>query len=189
MTALTATANLLDLSELGGESRITTTLERGELEELRSAGGTPRLWFELGSEGEEEPQRLTVSLDDDDLRALLAAATGDELVLALDAAELAGVLEEPDVEAHGIRGALAVSLAVATTAIAAPTALAATPQAVKPAALKPAATSQKVGAAATTQVTRQVVRQQVARGASTKSQRSSPATFRTLTIIRAGIVR
>jgi hypothetical protein len=189
MTAITTTANLVDLAELDEVGQITTTLERGELEAVLSTGEAARLWFELGVGGEEEPQRLTVALSDDDVRALLAGSTGDDLVLALDAAELADMLEEPDVEAHGIRGALAVSLAVATTAIAAPTALAATPQSLGTSSLKPAVTSQQVGAAAATQVSRQVARQQIARGASAKSQRSSPATFKSLTIIRAGILR
>jgi hypothetical protein len=197
MTALTTTASLVELSSLDEETQIATTIDRAELEELLSAGSST-LWFELGVEGEAEPAKLTVDLGADGLRALLDRSTGDEIALVLDGQELAGLLEEPDVEAHGLRGALAVSLAVATTAIAAPSALAATQQSVGTASIGTAATSQqvsaattsqKVGAAATRQVSRQVVRQQLVRGASAKSQRASAYTFSQLKIIRAGVVR
>jgi hypothetical protein len=191
MTALTTTANLVELSALDEETTLTATLERSELESLLAADTSPLLWFELGVEGEPEPQRLTVELTDDDLRALLAASTGDEIPLALDASELADLLEEPDVEAHGMRQALAVSVAIATAAIAAPAALAATPQATSPAAtqqaVSAATTQQGVGAAATTQVVRQVVSQQLRPGA--KSQRLSPLKISSLSILRAGAVR
>ncbi len=189
MTALTTTANLVELTTLDEGSQLTVTLERGEVEALLSAGSSHQLWFEVGSEGEEEASRLTVELTDDDLRALLAGSTDDEVTLAFDGEELGGLLEEPDVEAHGLRGALAVSVAVASAAIAAPSALAATPQAVGTASVGAAATSQQAGAAATTQVSSQIVRQQIARGASAKSQRASAYTFAQLTILRAGAVR
>jgi hypothetical protein len=187
MTGLTTSANLVELSTLDEDSRITATLDRSELEALLDPQASHRLWFELGVEGEAEPQRLTLELSEEDIRALLAG-TGDELELALDGGEIAELLEEPDVEAHGLRGALAVSLAVATTAIAAPSALAATPQALT-ASVSPAVSSQQVGAAATTQVSSQIVRQQLVRGAAAKSQRASAYKFAQLTILRAGAVR
>lgn len=191
MTALTTTANLVELSTLDEDSQLTATLERSEIETLLSADGTNQLWFELGAEGT-EIQQLTVELTDDDLRALLAGSSGDEVLLALDGEAVANMLEEPDVEAHGLRAALAVSVAVVTTAIAAPAGLAATPQATSPAATQQsvgaATTQQGVGAAATTQVVRQIVSSQLRPGA-TKSQRVSPLKFHSLTILRAGAVR
>lgn len=191
MTALTTTANLVELSTLDVESQLTATLERSEIEALLSADGTNQLWFELGGEGA-EVQQLTVELTDDDLRALLAGSSGDEVVLALDGEAVADLLEEPDVEAHGLRAALAVSVAVVTAAIAAPAGLAATPQATSPAATQQsvgaATTQQGVGAAATTQVVRQIVSSQLRPGAA-KTQRVSPLKFHSLTILRAGAVR
>ena len=197
MTALTTTASLVELSSLDEERQVATTIDRAELEALLSAGDSAALWFELGVEGEAEPARLTVDLGADDLRALLDGSIGDEVALVLDGQELAGLLEEPDVEAHGLRGALAVSLAVATTAIAAPSALAATQQSVGTASIGSAAasqqvsaaTSQQVSAATTRQVSSQVVRQQLVRGAAAKSQRASAYKFSQLKIIRAGVVR
>ncbi len=190
MTALTTTANLVDPVTLDEESQLTATLERTEIEALL-AEGRRQLWFELGAEGEEDPYRLTVELTDDDLRALLGGSSGDEILLALDGEELATLLEEPDVEAHGLRGALAVSIAVASTAIAAPAGMAATSPALSPAASQQsvgaAARTQSVGAAARTQAVRQVVSQQLRPGA--KSQRTSPAKFKSLRILRAGAVR
>jgi len=193
MTALTTSANLVELSTLAEESTITTTLERSEIEMLLAADSSRRLWFELGVEGEAEARSVTLELADDDLRTLLAGSTGDDVLLALDGEELAGLLEAPDVEAHGLRGALGVSIAVATAAVAAPSALAATQQSIGTAAttqaVGAAATSQEVGTAAATQVSRQIVSQQIARGASTKPQRASAYKYSQLSILRAGAVR
>jgi len=192
MTALTTHANLVDLSALGEDSRLAVTLERSEVEALLGAEGSPLLWFELGVEGEEEPQRLTFELTDDDLRVLLSGSTGSEITLAVDGEALASLLDEPEVEAHGLRGAIAVSVAIATAAIAAPSALGATQQSVGTAAtsqaVSAAVSSQQVGAAATTQVSSQIVRSHVARGAA-RSQRASALKFSQLTILRAGAVR
>lgn len=191
MTGLTTTANLVELSTLDEASQLTATLERTEIDALLAEGGVHQLWFDLAAEGEADPYRLTVELTDDDLRALLAGEPGDDVLLALDGEELAGLLEEPDVEAHGLRAALAVSVAVATTAIAAPAGIAATQPAVSPATVQQsvgaATTQQAVGAAATTQVVRQIVSSQLRPGA--KSQKLSPLKLRSLTIIRAGVVR
>jgi hypothetical protein len=187
MTELTTTASLVELSTLDEESLLIATLERSEIEALLAPDASHRLWFELGVEGEADPQRLTLALTDDDLQSLLSRSTGDELTLALDGEGLTGLLEEPEVEAHGMRAALA--LAVTTAAIAAPSALAATPEAVETSSVAPAVTSQQVGAAATTQVSRQIVRQQLVRGAAAKSQRASAYKVAQLTILRAGAVR
>ena len=187
MSALTTTANLVDYASLE-EGAITATLEREDLDAL-AGGPTHKLWFELLREGETEPLRMTVELTDADVAALVAGAPGEEVILAFDRQELGGLLEEPDVEAHGLRGALAVSLAVVGTTIGAPAALAATPQSLETASVSPAVTSQQVGSAATTQVSSQIVRQQLARGASAKSQQASAYKFAQLSILRAGAVR
>jgi len=88
MTALTTTANLVEPSALGEDTRLTATLERSDVEALL-AEGHPQLWFELGTEGEADPYRLTVELTEEDLRALLAGSSGDEILLSLDGEELA----------------------------------------------------------------------------------------------------
>lgn len=193
MTALATSANLVDLSTLDEESRLTVTLDRSEVEALLASDSSPLLWFDLGVEGEEEPHRLTFELTGDDLRTLLSGSTGSEIALAVDGEALASLLDEPEVEAHGLRGAIAVSVAIATAAIAAPSALAATPQALGTAAtsqaVSAAVSSQQVGPAATTQVSSQIVRSQIVRGANVKSQRATALTFSQLTILRAGAVR
>jgi hypothetical protein len=92
---------------------------------------------------------------------MLRLATGDDVVLALDGETAAGLLDDPDVEAHGLRGALAI--AVATAAIAAPAGLAATPQAASP-ATTPQVSSQvssQISAATTPQVSSLVTTSQV----------------------------
>lgn len=199
MTALTATANLVEHSTIGEPTRITTTLGRSELEALLSADSPPMLWFDLGIEGEAEPQRLTLELTGADVQALLGASTDDGVLLAIDGEGLVGLLGEPEVEAHGMRGALAV--AIATAAVAAPSGLAATQQSVSAAVTQQsvsaavtqqgvgaAATSQQIGAAVTTQVSTQVVSAQRARSAA-KVQRAAPVKLASLTILRTGVVR
>lgn len=185
MHELRTTATLVELSTLDEASRLDATLDRDELEALLAGGDTPRLWFDVGVEGEPEPQRLTVGISDEDLRALLADTGDAEVALAIDGAALANLFEEPEVEGHGMRSALAIAAAAAATAIAAPAAMGATPQAVGAAAKQ-----QGVGAAATTQVSSQVVRSAIQRGASKSSvARSSALSFAKLRILRAGAVR
>jgi hypothetical protein len=187
---LTTTANLVEHSTLDETTRFTATFGRDELEALLSADTAPMLWFDLGIEGEAEARRLTVELTESDLEALLEGSGEDVVLLAIDGEGLAGLLDEPDVEAHGMRSALAV--AIATAAIAAPSGLAATQQGVGAAATQQgvgaAATSQQVGSAAATQVSSQIVRSQIARSAA-KPQRAAPVKFNSLTILRAGVVR
>jgi hypothetical protein len=184
MQELTTTANLVEYGSLGDSGSIATVLERSELEAALSADDFAGLWFELGNEEDEETQRLTLELTPADLEEILRLSSGDEVALALDADAVSGLLADPDVEAHGMRGALAV--AVATAAFAAPAGLAATPQVssqvssqVSPQVSSQVSTqvsSQVAGLGTSTQVTRQVtpaaarqVRAQVSRTQISKS--------------------
>jgi hypothetical protein len=161
MLEVTTTARLVDYAQLGEGSPYTATIERSELESALRAGRWPDLWLELGSE--EETRKLTVELPED-LEAMLESWPGDEVVFAFDADDLAGLFD-PEVEAHGIRGALAV--AVVAGAVAAPAGLAATPQAANP-QVTPQVTAQ-VSNLAAPQVTGAVSNAQVA-GVATRAQ-------------------
>ena len=144
---VTTSANLVEYDALDDSGSVTAVLARSDVEAALE-GDSPGFWFELGYEDEEE-SRLTIDLSPADLRTILGQTEGDEVVLALDGDWVSGVFEESDVEAHGLRGALAI--AVVAGAIAAPAGMAATPQ----------VSSASVGSQATPAAQSQVVRSQV----------------------------
>jgi hypothetical protein len=162
MQELTTAGHLVEYTALQGKGSFAAVLARTELEAALHADGSVGLWFELGHGGAEDTSRLTLEVTSEDVEKMLQSSPGDEIVLALDAEEVDGLLADSDVEAHGIRGALAI--AVATAAIAAPTSLAATPQVSSEVSSQVSSqvstevSPQVSGLVATTQVTRQVLR-------------------------------
>jgi len=184
MQELTTTATLVEYGTFEGGSPITAILARSELEAALNTHESAQLWFELGLDGDEETTRLTLDLTPTDLEEMLRRSTGDEVSLALDGDALAGLFADPDVEAHGLRGALAATVAIA--AIAAPTSLAAVPQTSGVAATAQrataAATVQTSGTAATAQISSVAAKAQIS-GVAAKAQIS-----KTL-VVRAGGVQ
>jgi hypothetical protein len=164
MQQLTTSATLVDYESLASESVITAAFSRRELEEALRADMQAGVWFELEG-GTDESRLLTVELSAADIEALLGSATEDSVIFAFDGEDVASLFGESDVEAHGLRGALAI--AVAAGAIAAPASLAASPQTVESAATSQQArasvTAQQASAAATSQVSSAGVRSQEAR--------------------------
>jgi hypothetical protein len=161
MPEVTTIASLVDYETLAGEESVTAVLERNALEAALGAD-SPGLWFEVGYE-DEDVSRVTVELARDDVEEILRLSSGDDVMLALHAAAVASLLDVPEVEAHGMRGAL--TIAVVAGAMMAPAGLAATPQ------LSPAGASAQ---AAKSQVSRASVESQLARGAA-RSQVSRAA--------------
>ncbi len=179
MQELTTTATLVEYGTFEGRSPITAILARSELEAALNTHESAQLWFELGLDGDEETTRLTLDLTPTDLEEMLRRSTGDEVSLALDGDALAGLFADPDVEAHGLRGALAATVAIA--AIAAPTSLAAVPQTSEVAATAQrataAATVQTSGTAATAQISSLAAKAQIS-GVAAKSQISKSLAVR-----------
>jgi hypothetical protein len=132
---------------------------RRELESLREAGEPAQLWVELEKEGNGGPKRLTIDLTPRDIDELLRHPNGDDLLIALDGYALHGLFDDGDVEAHGLRGVLAI--AVVAAGIAAPAGLAASPQAT-------------IAAGANLQVSKAAAAAQAANPAS-KAQVANPA--------------
>lgn len=192
MHGLTITANLVEYEALDDTSTITTVLSRSELEEALGADESTRLWIEVGQEGGEELGRLAIELAPTEIDEVLRRSTGDDVVLALDAAGVASLLDDPDVEAHGLRAALAI--AVTSAAILAPAGQAAVAQTAETAAtaqrVGAASTSQQVGAAATTQVSSLAAKAQVSSVAA-RSQVSKSLALKgaSLKLLRSGLVR
>lgn len=189
MQELTTTATLVEYGTLEDGDPIAALFARSELEAALEADESVGLWFELGRVEDEETRRLTLELSSGDIEEMLRVAPGDEVIVALDADALESYLGEPDVEAHGMRGALAI--AVATAAVAAPSGLAAVPQVSSAAATSqistPAARVQVSNIAATAQISRAADRAQVRDlGAKTQISRSLVLKAAGLKALRAG---
>ncbi|HXG75468.1 MAG TPA: hypothetical protein VNJ53_02770 [Gaiellaceae bacterium] len=128
MHELTTSAILVDEGALDLERAPTAVLPRAELEAARAASAPARLWFDVGTE--EETRRVEVDLELAQIEALLGQPGGYDIVLALDADGLTGLFEDGEVEAHGLRAALAI--AATSAAVLAPVSQAALPQSVNP---------------------------------------------------------
>ncbi len=176
MQELTTSAQLVEYETLTDGS-MNAVFARSELEATLHADESAGVWFEFGYEGEEETRLLTIELATADIEKILGGASGDDVALALDADAVAGLFDDSEVEAHGLRGALAI--AVTTAAIVAPASLAASPQTADAASTaqraSAAATAQQASAAATAQRSSAAATAQRARAAAT-TQVSSLAT-------------
>ena len=154
MQEVTTTASLVEYSTLEGEGPVTAVLARTDIE-AALAIDSPGLWFDVGYE-DDDAGRLAISLAPADLEEILRVSEGDEVTLALDGDWVTGAFADPpDVEAHGLRGAIAI--AVVAGAIAAPAGMAATPQ------VSGAATPQVSSASVESQVSSAAARSQVSR--------------------------
>lgn len=164
MHELTTTATVVEHEAL--DDSFVVAFSRRELEALRDSGEPAQLWVELEREGNGGPKRVAIDLSRPDIEELLQHPNGDDLLIALDGYALNGLFDDAEVEAHGLRSAIAI--AVIAAAAAAPAGLAATPQ-----AANPAATAQKVGAAASAQANPAASAQRI--NPATSAQRVNPA--------------
>jgi hypothetical protein len=115
MPELTTTATFTD-GRFDDET-LTTIVARSVLEAaLAEDGEGAELWFELGDHEEEEQRTLlTVELSDADLEDVLRLCGEDDVALTLDGEYVAGLFDDADVEAHGLRGAITIAVKGAAT--------------------------------------------------------------------------
>jgi len=166
---------------------LTTIVARSVLEAALAEDEPGRLWFEVGDD--EDSRKIEMDLSTADLEELLRLSGSDDVALTLDGDEIAGLFDDPDVEGHGLKGAIAI--AVASAALLAPAGQAAVTQSVGT-----AATTQRAGVAATTQVG-VAVTTQVSNAAATaqvasvqaKLAKSNTAKFRSFKLLRSGFAR
>jgi len=187
-TAALTTSDTVDES-------LTTIVARSVLEAALAEGDSARLWFEVGDD--EDSRRLEVDLSTADLEELLRMSGSDDVALTLDGDEIAGLFDDPDVEGHGLKGAIAI--VVTSAALLAPAGQAAVTQSVGAAATTQgsgvAATTQGVGVASTTQVGAAVTTQvskarataQVA-SVQAKLAKSNAAKLKNLKLLGGGVV-
>ena len=193
MLEVTRTATFTDQQP---DEALTTIVARSVLEAALAEDEPGRLWFEV--EDDEQSRRLAIDLSAADLEELLRLSGSDDVALALDGNDVADLFDDPDVEGHGMKGAIAI--AVTSAALLAPAGQAAVTQSVGTAAATQgagvAATTQGAGVAATTQVG-VAVSTQVSKAAATaqvasvqaKLAKSNAAKLRSFKLLRSGIFR
>ena len=175
------------------DESLTTIVARSVLEAALAEGEPSTLWFEVGDD--EDSRRIEVDLSTADLEELLRMSGSDDVALTLDGDEIAGLFgEPPDVEGHGLKGAIAI--VVTGAALLAPAGQAAVTQ-VSPAAtaqISPAATAQispeattQLRPAATAQVTNAAATAQVATVKAKLAK--SNAKFKNFQILRGGLLK
>lgn len=166
------------------EDALTTIVARSVLEAALAEGEGAELWFDVGHA--DEASRLSIDLSTADLEEMLRLAGEDDVALTLDGEYVSSLFDDADVEAHGMRGAIAI--AVTGAALLAPATQAAVPQATQQA--KP-----QVGAAATAQVSSMAARTQATlqNKLQTKTQVSkvqvAKAKVSGLQLLRSGLAR
>jgi len=170
------------------EDALTTIVARSVLEAALADGEGAELWFDIGRD--DDTSRLAIDLSAADLEEMLRLGDGDDVALTLDGEYVSGLFDDADVEAHGMRGAIAI--AVTSAALLAPAAQAAVPQATQQA--KPQATAQvttQVSAAATAQVSSLAARTQVSLQNKTQVSKVQVAKAKVsgLQLLRSGIAR
>jgi len=180
------------------DESLTTIVARSVLEAALAEGESSTLWFEVGDD--EDSRRIEVDLSTADMEELLRMSGNEDVALSLDGNEIAGLFDDPEVEAHGLKGAIAI--VVTSAALLAPAGQAAVTQSVGAAATTQgvgvaattqgvgvAATTQGVGVAATTNVSHAAATAQVA-SAQAKLARSSAAfKLQNLKVLRGGLFR
>ena len=109
-----------------GERVVTATLDRTAVERARNEGGSELVLDLARADG--TVGALAMSWSPQDIDALLASASDDEITIGFDRAELdAALAHEADVEAHGLRRRALVFTVVLAAAVTAPTVASAHP--------------------------------------------------------------
>lgn len=184
MLEVTRTATFTDAQP---DEALTTIVARSVLEAALADEEPGQLWFEV--ESEDDSRRLAIDISTADLEALVRLSGSDDLALTLDADEVGGLFDDPDVEGHGMKGAIAI--AVTSAALLAPAGQAAVTQTVGTQATTQradvAATTQ-IGAAVSTQVSNAAATAQVAT-VQAKLAKSNVTKLRSLKLLRGGLAR
>ena len=170
------------------DESLTTIVARSVLEAALKEDESAELWFELGTEDGADVNRLSIDLSSTDIEQLLRLSSEDEIALTLDGEGVEGLFGEPDVEGHGLKGAIAI--AVTSAAILVPASQAAVPQATASATQQATlqATAQ-VAPAATAQVASLAARTQVSMQAKTQVSKTQVAKVSGLKLLRSGLAR
>jgi len=184
MLEITRTATFTDAQP---DEALTTIVARSVLEASLAEDEPGQLWFEI--ESDDDSRLVAIDMSTADLEELLRLAGSDDVALTLDVDDVEGLFDDPDVEGHGMKGAIAI--AVTSAALLAPAGQAAVTQ-----SAGTQSTTQRAGVAATTQIGA-AVSTQVSNAAATaqvtsvqaKLAKSNAAKLRSFKLLRSGLAR
>jgi hypothetical protein len=184
MLEITRTATFTDAQP---DEALTTIVARSVLEAALAEDEPGQLWFEI--EADDDSRLVAIDMSTADLEELLRLAGSDDVALTLDVDDVEGLFDDPDVEGHGMKGAIAI--AVTSAALLAPAGQAAVTQ-----SAGTQSTTQRAGVAATTQIGA-AVSTQVSNAAATaqvtsvqaKLAKSNAAKLRSFKLLRSGLAR
>jgi hypothetical protein len=98
-------------------SGLSTTLPRRDVERaIKAKKGPPELILDVTRSGDGETRSVAVQWTKADLEELLGQSSGDTVTLTFKAEDLLPAFEDPEVEPHGIREALLVTVAAGSLA-------------------------------------------------------------------------
>jgi len=119
MEEVASTPKLVDPADVDAKSGLTATLPRSDIETALQDEAGADLFLEIAriQNGERDDRTVKVTWSREELEDLLRRATGDAVTMTFKQEELEGLLDDPDVEAQGMREKIAVlSIAAATAA-------------------------------------------------------------------------
>jgi hypothetical protein len=119
MEEVASTPKLVDPTAITAEGALTATLPRADIEAALHDDVGADLFLEIAriQNGERNDRTVKVAWTRSELEDLLKQASGDQVTLTFDPAEVERMLDDPDFEAHGLRErALVITVAVATAA-------------------------------------------------------------------------
>jgi hypothetical protein len=98
-------------------SGLSTTLPRRDVERaIKAKNGPPELIIDVTRAGDGETRSVAVQWTKADLEEVLSQSSGDTVTLTFKAEDLQRAFEDPEVEPHGIREALLVTVAAGSLA-------------------------------------------------------------------------
>lgn len=119
MEEVASTPKLVDPADVDAKSGLTATLPRSDIETALTDEAGADLFLEIAriQNGERDDRTVKVTWSREELEDLLRRASGDAVTLTFDQEELERMLDDPDVEGHGLREKIVVlSIAAATAA-------------------------------------------------------------------------
>jgi len=118
MDEVASTPKLVDPADVDAKGGLTATLPRSDIEFALQDEAGADLFLEIAriQNGERDDRTVKVAWERSELEDLLRRASGDAVTLTFSQDELERMLDDPDVDAHGLREKVVVLTIAAATA-------------------------------------------------------------------------